>query len=248
MGAARLLARAWIVFGLYATGLAAKRALDAGLLPEFWQQILVCALLFGAMGLLFVAGYGLSSGLSIPHAFSRLKPVHLTPGFNDLVFVAFTLLAFFVQTSFAPTHPDGSAVAALSAALRFAVFGQHVLEDKLATCGLDSGRALASAFVWLLAFIFIGSTLSRIRLAAGLVRLERKARPEALGSQALALALGLAAIIGVQAFYVGTAYTLLPCRGLGGLSGDILIGLGPLGLAYSILAALTNLIALNPEA
>jgi hypothetical protein len=248
MGAARLLARAWIVFGLYATGLALKRTLDAGLAGEDLRQTAVCAMLFGAMGLLFIAGYGLAPGTAFPRVFSRLKPVHLAPGFNDLVFAAFVLLAFGVQTGFAPGHGDGVAVAALMGALRFAVFGQHVLEDRLAACGLDGGRALASAFSWLLAFVFLGSALSRIRLAAALVRLERKARPEALGPQALAFAVGIASVVGIQAFYLGTAYALLPCRELAGISGDVLVGLGPLGLSYCILAALTNLVALNPEA
>lgn len=248
MGAARLLARAWIVFGLYATGLALKHALDAELTVEYLQRIAVCGALFGAMGLLFVAGYGLSSGLSIPNVLARLKPVHLAPGFNDLVFAAFALLAFYMQTGFAPAHADGTVVAALNDALRFAVFGQQMLEDRLATCGLDGGRALASAFAWLLAFIFLGSALSRIRLAAALVRLERKARPEALGPQALAFALGIASIVGIQSLYVGTAYALLPCRGLAGICGDALVGLGPLALAYCILAALTNLVSLSPEA
>lgn len=248
MGAARLLARAWIVFVLYATGLALKHALDATLAVEFLQQIGVCAALFGAMGLLFIAGYGLSSGLSIPNSFAQLKPIHLVPDFNDIVFLAFALLAFYVQTGFAPTHPDGAAIAALEGAMRFAVFGQHVLEDKLTTCGLDSGRVFASAFAWLLALIFLGSTLSRVRLAAGLVRLERKERSEALGPQALAFALGLVSIIGVQLIYVGTAYVLLPCRSMAGIFGDVLVGLSPLGLAYCILGALTNLIALNPDA
>lgn len=248
MGAARLLAKAWIVFVLYAMGLASKRVLDAGVPLDSLQRTAVCAALFGAMGLLFIAGYGLSSGLSIPHAFARLKPVHLTPGFNDLVFAAFALLCFYVQIAFAPAHAEGTAVTALKSALRFAVYGQHVLEDRLATCGLDGGRELASAFAWLLGFIFLGSALSRIRLAAALVRLERKVHPDGLGPQALAFALGLSSIIGIQALYVGTAYVLLPCRGLAGISGDILLGLGPLGLAYCIFAALTNLIALNPDA
>jgi hypothetical protein len=248
MGAARLLAKAWIVFGLYATGLAMKRALDAGLSVEFLQQVAVCSVLFLAMGLLFVAGYGLSSGLSIANAFARLKPIDLAPGFNDLVFTTFALVAFFVQTDIAPFHPDGAAIAALEGAMRFAVFGQHVLEDRLASCSLDGGRALASASSWLLGFIFLGSALSRIRLAAALVRLERKARPEALGPQTLAFALGLFSIVGIQLLYVGTAYDLLPCWALTGIFGDILVGLGPLGLAYCVLAALTNLVALSPEA
>jgi hypothetical protein len=248
MGGARLLARTWIVVVLYAMGLALKRAVDAGLALEVLQHVAVCATLFSAMGLLFIAGYALSAGHSILHAFSRLKPIHITPGFNDLVFAAFVLLAFYMQTTFAPAHAESAATGALKGALRFAVFGQRALEDRLATCGLDGGRVLASAFAWLLAFIFLGSALSRIRLAAALVRLERKTKPEALGPQALALALGLASIIGIQALYIGTAYVWIPCRLEAGISGDLLIGLGPLLLTYLIISALTNLIALSPDA
>ena len=249
MGAARLLAKGWVVFALYVGGLAALGAVHHGVaIADIAQRLGVCTALFAAMGLLFIGGYGISAGLSVSHTLSRLKPVHLAPGFNDLVFVAFALFAFCVQTGFAPQHPEGSAISALQGASRFAVFGQHVLGDKLAACGLDGSRVLASAFAWLLAFIFLGSALSRMRLAAAIVRFERKARPEALGPQALAFALGLAAVFGIQALYMGTAYTLMPCKPLGGLVGDALIGLGPLMLAYLIFAAVTNLLALGPEA
>jgi hypothetical protein len=249
MGVARLLARGWIVFCLYAAGHALRRALDAGMAPvDALQQIGVAAALFGAMGLLFIAGYGLSAGLSSTLSLSKLRPTHLMPGFNELVFAVFALLAFYVQTSFAPAHAEGFGIGALKGALRFAVFGQHVLEDRLASCGLDGGRTLSSAFAWLLAFIYLGSAVSRIRLAASIIRFERKARVEALGPQALALALGIASVIVIQALYMGTAFKLMPCSAVGGILGDVLIGIGPLMLAYLIVAAITNLLALEPEA
>jgi hypothetical protein len=198
------------------------------------------------MGILFIGGYGLSAGHSL--SLKRLTPTHLSPGFNELVFIVFALLAFCVQVSIAPAHIDNIAIDALKGALRFAVFGQRALEDKLAVCGLDGGRALASAFSWLLAFIYFGSAASRIRLAAGIVRIERRLRPEALGPQALALALGLVTVMGIQALYMGTAYVLMPCNALAGLLGDVLTGIGPLMLSYLIVAAITNLLALGPEA
>ncbi len=248
MGAARLLARGWIVFCLYAAGHALRLALAAGMPAAFAaQQIGVCVALFGAMGILFIGGYGLSSGLSVPLSLSRLRPTHLWPRFNELVFVVFALLAFTVQTGFAPSHLQGAAVDALRGAMHFAVFGQRALELKLTACSLDGGRVLSSAFAWLLAFIYLCSALSRIRLAAGIVRMERRMRPEALGAQALALALGIASIIGIQALYVGSAYELLPCRIEAGLFGDTLIGIGPLMLSYLIVAAITNLLALGPD-
>lgn len=248
MGVARLLARGWVAFCLYAAAHGFVRALGAGLPPlDALQAIGICAALFGAMGILFIAGYGLSAGLSVSVSLSRLKPTHFTPGFNELVFIAFALASFYVQTGFAPAHPDGLAIEAVRGALRFAVLGQGALEDKLASCGLDGGRALSSAFAWLLALIFLGSALSRIRLAASIVRFERKVRAEALGPQSLALALGIAAVVGIQALFVGTAYRLLSCRIEAGLLGDVLIGIGPLMLAYLIVAAITNLLALGPE-
>ena len=248
MGAARLLAKGWVVFCFYVGGLALAGAVAHGAqLDAAAPRLAVCTLLFAAMGILFVGGYGISAGLSLTHTLARLKPVHLAPGFNDLVFVAFALAAFYVQAGLAPLHLQGAPFDALQGAARFAVFGQHVLDDRLAACNLDGNRTLASAFAWLLAFIFLGSALSRVRLASALVRFERKARPEALGPQALAFGLGIAAMIGFQALYVGTAWLMMPCKPLGGLVGEALIGLGPLMLAYLIFAAVANLLALGPE-
>jgi hypothetical protein len=137
---------------------------------------------------------------------------------------------------------------ALEAAIRFAVPGQRALETVLGACALDGGRSFTSAFAWLVAFVFLGSAVSRLRLAAALVRLERKARAPALGAVPLTFALGLMAVAGIQLLFVGTAYALVPCDVLSDLSGSVLIGLGPPALAYLIVAALTNLLALNPEA
>ena len=97
-------------------------------------------------------------------------------------------------------------------------------------------------------FLFLGSSLSRIRLAAGIVRLERKAHPDTLGAPLLALVLGVAAVIGIQFLYVGSLFAFLPCSVLSGIAGDVLIGIAPLMLVYLIVAALTNLLALGPEA
>ena len=114
-------------------------------------------------------------------------------------------------------------------------------------CRVDGGRLFIAALSWTFALIFLGSALSRIRLAATIVRFERKRRPEALGAQPLAFALGLVAVAGIQLVYMGTAYTLLPCHAIGGLFGAAMVGIDPLMLAYLIVAALTNLLALGPE-
>jgi hypothetical protein len=248
MGAARLLAKGWIVFCLYGGGLALVHGLARQLpLAEAARTVSVCVLLFGAMGLLFISGFGLSSWQAGQPLLKRLKPAHFVPGFNELVFVAFALLVFYVQVVYAPANHTGAAVEAVVSAMRFAVFGQRTFEAALAQCNLDAGRLFVSATSWMLALIFICSALSRIRLAASLIRFERKRRPEAMGAQPLAFALGLAGVVGIQFLYIGTGYAFLPCRTLAGLWGDLAIGLGPLALAYLLTAALTNLLALGPD-
>jgi len=248
MGAARLLAKAWVVFCLFAGADAFVRAGEGHVLASAWPMILVAMFLFGAMGLLFIGGYGASAAPGGPPLIERFRPDHITPGFNEIVLVVFAMLSFAVEAVYIPQHGSGGALDMLQAAIGFAVPGQEALETALTRCGLDGARAFASAFTWVLTFIFLGSALSRLRLAAGLVRLERKRRPEALGATTLAFVLGVLAVVGLQFLYVGTAYRILPCAILGGITGDVLIGLGPLMLAYLIDAALTNLMALGPEA
>jgi hypothetical protein len=245
MGVARLLAKGWIVFCLYAGAHAALRALGANIpVALAIQQIGICIVLFGAMGLLFVGGYGAASS----HLLGRFKPDQLAPGFNEIVFLAFACACFFMQAVYAPAHLAGPIPGSLEAAIRFAVPGQRALEGGLGVCGLDGGRLLSSAFAWTVAFIFLGSALSRVRLAAAIVRLERKQRPEPLGPTLLALILGVASLIGFQLLFMGTGYAFVPCSLLSGVLGDVLIGIAPLMLAYLILAALTDLLALGEEA
>lgn len=248
MGVSRLLAKGWIVFCLFVGGYALENALRAG--TPFMQTFLLILLtvaLFGAMGLLFIGGLGASAGGGTP-LIERFRPHHILPGFNEIVFIVFALAIFAVQTLYLPDHGQGRLFAALQAAIDFAVPAQDPLRVALAACGLDGGRMFAASFGWLLAFIYLGSALSRIRLAAGIVRLERKERPPALGPAVLALVEGLAAVIGIQLFYVGSLYAFLPCSVLQGLIGALLVGPVPLMLAYLIIAALTNLLALGPEA
>ena len=245
MGVARLLAKGWIVFCLYAGGHALLRALGANIpLTLAVQQIGICIVLFGAMGLLFVGGYGAASS----HLLGRFRPNQLTPGFNEIVFLAFACACFFMQAVYAPAHLTGAIPGSLEAAIRFAVPGQRALEGGLGVCGLDGGRMLSSAFSWTLAFIFLGSALSRVRLAAGIVRIERKHRPEPLGATMLAFLLGVSSLVGFQLLFMGTGYGFVPCSLLSSVLGDVLIGIAPLILSYLILAALTDLLALGEEA
>jgi hypothetical protein len=249
MGVARLLAKGWIAFCFFAGAHAVALALGAGaMLVSALQTVGVAVALFGAMGLLFVGGYAASASHSGMGAIAKIRPRHVLPGFDEIVFVVFAAAIFTVQVALAPPHTTGGVIGALDAAVHFAIPGQQVLQGQLEGCGADGGRIVSSALAWLLAFVFLGSALSRIRLAAALVRLERKGRPEMLGATALVFALGLAAVVGIQLLVMGTGYLFIPCDALKGLPGSVLIGLGPLMLAYLIKAALTDLLALGPEA
>ncbi len=243
MGVARLLAKGWLMFCLFTGAHAAARAVLAGTAAT--QAIgpsAIPALLFGAMGLLFIAGYGLSSG----HLVSRFKPHHVVPGFNEIVFMIFAILSFAIQV--APHLPSWGILVALQGAIRFAVPAQRVLENNLANCGIGGG-GLASSFAasWLLAFVFLGSAISRVRMAAALVRLERKRRVEPLGAPVIALVLGFASVGGIQLMFVGSLFRWLSCSVLGGILGSVVTGAAPLMLSYLVAAALTNLLATGPD-
>src|SRR4051794_19803251 len=93
MGVARLLAKGWIVYCLFAGAHAVAHALMSGIPPLQALPVIIPVFLFGAMGVLFIAGYGLSSG----HLLSRFRPEHIVPGFNEAVFVLFAMLSFTVQ-------------------------------------------------------------------------------------------------------------------------------------------------------
>ena len=248
MGVARLLAKGWLVFCLFAGAHAVNLALARGEAPlDAAQNIGVCVLLFAAMGLLFIAGFGLSPGGGGRHAFlRRLKPHHLVPGFNEVVFLIFIVLSFLNQVLLAPVYMGSPAAGAVQATLSFFVPGQHALEHALLTCSLDGGRIFASGTTWLLAIIFLASALSRIRLASGIVRIERLTRPSSLGPTLTAAIFGVVAIVSFQLLFVGTAYPWLACSAFTDITGAVLIGLAPLMLSYLIFAALATLRASGP--
>jgi len=243
MGAARLLAKFWVAFCLFAGAHALVSRIDGHAIPEeAVSSVGICVLLFGAMGLLFIAGYGATSRRS---ALAKLGPDVFVPGFNDIVFVAFAGIVFAVQVAAAHHNAPADALSGVERAMRFILPGQRALEEALGHAGLDGGRALASAAAWILAFIFLGSAFSRIGMSAGLMRLERKRSSEVMTAAVFTFALSLA---GIQFLALGMLYPWLSKDLLGSLFGTVLIGLGPLMLAYAIVAAITNLLALNPEA
>lgn len=245
MGISRLLAKTWMIFCLFAGLYALARAAAGvnGLNPDALVRIFAIVVLFLATGLLFVAGYAAATNRA-GDLVAKLRP----PGFHDLVFLAFALTSFLVQSLYLPVPPQSDPLGILAAAIDFAVPGQGALTAALGACGRGGDALTASAFAWLLGFIFVGSSLSRLRLAAGIIRLERKRRPDPLTPAGSALLTGLVAVALIQLFYVGSLYSLLPCALWQGIGGELLIGQAPLVLAYALVAALTNLIAMGAEA
>jgi hypothetical protein len=249
MGIARLLAKGWIIFCLFAAAHALRFALLQGLpLESSLPAIGICALLFAAMGLLFVGGFGVSAAHSggVPWL-QRFKPHHLIPGFNEAVFFIFVILSFLNQAFVAPVNIDRGGAGALENAIYFVVPGQRALVASLDACTMDGGRVFAAAFAWLLAIIYLASTASRLKLQAGLIRLEAGGRPQALGPTLRAFLFGIVAVVGIQFLFVGSAYPWLNCSAFADVTGALLIGLAPLMLAYLIVAALASLMASAPE-
>jgi len=248
MGVARLLAKGWVLVCLFAGAHALNIALTSGADPfDALPPLIACVVLFLAMGLLFVGGYAASASHSGAPLIKRFKPLHFVPGFNDVVFVVFVCLSFVNQILVAPAHLSGVVVDGFEAAIYFAIPGQRALLDSLVPCGLDGGRLFASSFAWLLAIIFLCSSLSRLKLEAQILRLERATYPKVLGPTTLAVVLGIAAVVGIQLLLVGSAFAFLPCSAYVDIPGTLLVGLAPLLLAYLIVAALASLLATSHE-
>jgi len=249
MGIARLLAKGWIIFCLFAGAHALRLAILQGMpLDSSLLGIGICALLFTAMGLLFVGGFGVSAAhvSGAPWA-TRFRPHHLIPGFNEIVFLLFVALSFLNQAFVAPAVVNPGGEQALNDAIVFVVPGQRALVTSLYACTMDGGRIFAAAFAWLLAIIYLASAASRLKLQAGLIRLEAGDRPQALGPTLRAFLFGIVAVVGIQFLFVGSAYPWLNCSAFADVTGALLIGLAPLMLAYLIVAALASLMASAPE-
>ncbi|MBV9550813.1 MAG: hypothetical protein JO256_14175 [Alphaproteobacteria bacterium] len=249
MGIARLLAKGWLLFCLVAGGHALHLALEAGTpAVEAWLAIPVCVLLFAAMGLLFIGGFGVSGGL--PGTPLRLwtKPHHFFPGFNEIVFLIFVAMSFVVQVVLAPLTLAIPAAQALERAVAFAIPGQLALVRALDACNMDGGRVFAAAFSWLLAAIYFASACSRLKLQAGLIRLEQGQKPEIIGPALRAFIFGAVAVAAIQFLVMGSVFPLLECRAYFDITGALLTGLAPLMTAYLVVAAMASLLASAPEA
>jgi len=248
MGIARLLAKGWIIFCLFAGAHALRLSLLQGQdLTSSLPGIGICALLFIAMGLLFVGGFGVSAA-HVAHTpwLKHFKPHHLIPGFNEGVFFLFVVISFLNQAFVAPGNIERAAVSALQNAIYFVVPGQRALVSALDACTMDGGRVFSAAFAWLLAVIYLASATSRLKLQAGLIRLEAGERPQLLGPTLRAFLFGIVAVVGIQFLFVGSAYPWLHCSAFANVTGALLIGLAPLMLAYLIVAALASLMASAP--
>ena len=253
MGIARLLAKGWIVFCLYAGAQALNLAVIKGGAPaQVLPSIAICVMLFGAMGLLFIAGFGASAGGAIGQTFRRMKWSHFLPSFDAVVFIIFVLASFIAQAVLVSAVGNNPAVVALQKAIYFVVPGEAPMNDRVLACHYPQFQlysvSVVSSFTWMLAIIYVASAVSRIALTAGLLRLERALRPSSFGPTVLAALYGFVAIVAFQLLYVGSAYPLLPCHAFGDITGTLLIGLAPLMLAYLIVAALATLKASGPEA
>jgi len=249
MGIARLLAKGWLLFCLVAGGHALHLTLGAGTAPSnAWLAIGVCILLFAAMGLLFIGGFGVSGGLPSTPLLTWLRPHHFIPGFNEIVFLAFVALSFIVQVALAPATLTMPWAQALARAVAFAIPGQAALARALDGCDIDGGRVFAASFSWALAAIYLASACSRLKLQAGLIRLEQGTKPEIIGPALRAFLFGLVAVTATQFLVMGSVFPLLDCRAYVDITGALLTGLAPLMTAYLVVAAMGSLLASAPAA
>lgn len=248
MGAARLLAKAWVVFCLFAAAHAVLGVLmgSGHGLPQI-GLIAGCTLIFCAMGLLFAGGFGVSGGHGAASWLAGLEPRDFLPRFDDWVFLGFVALSFLDQLMFASGHVLKGVFPAMDNFIRVIVPGQKALEAAIGACRPGDGPMYASSFTWLIAAIFLGSAASRIEAQVDAVRQERAEYPEMLGPNVLAALLGVLSIVGIQLLYVGSAYAWLPCSAFTNVTGGLLTGLAPLMLAYLMIAALTCLFATVKE-
>lgn len=249
MGVSRLLAKAWVVTCLFAGAHALRAAILAGAGSSV-LQVLAAMLLFAAMGLLFVGGYGVSRDAFHARAtavFKTAKVSRTMPMFNDVVFLVFAALSFIDQVWYAPRHLAGPVTEAVENALYYAIPGNAVVIDRLGECAVDGGRVFASSFSWFLAVVFAASAISRLKQTANAMRVDRMLHPQSLTPTGLAAVLGILAVVGIQYLFVGASLAALPCSAFFGLSGTLLIGFAPLVFAYVVYAALAALLASGGE-
>ena len=113
---------------------------------------------------------------------------------------------------------------------------------------MDGGRVFAAAFAWLLAVIYLASApLRGSRLQAGIIRLERNDRPQALGPTLRAFLSGHGGGGGDPVSVRGFGLSLAQLQRLRRHHRRASDRAGALMLAYLIVAALASLLASSPE-
>ena len=136
----------------------------------------------------------------------------------------------------------------LERAVTFAIPGQLALVRALDACSMDGGRVFAAAFSWALAAVYFASACSRLKLQAGLIRLEQGAKPEIIGPALRAFIYGAMAVAAIQFLVMGSVYPLLGCSAYADITGALLTGLAPLMTTYLVVAAMASLMASTPDA
>ena len=111
-----------------------------------------------------------------------------------------------------------------------------------------AGRVFAAAFSWALAAVYLASACSRLKLQAGLIRLEQGAKPEIIGPALRAFLFGAVAVAAIQFLVMGSVFPLLDCRAYVDITGALLTGLAPLMTAYLVVAAMASLAGVAPAA
>lgn len=237
---ARLVAKVWVMFCLYAGALALNLALPGS--PDAWAE---AARICGATLLYLCTGF-LFAGMAVRLLHRRetlIRHSWRDIDFNDVLFGIFLFLTFCDQAFFAPDHLAGVFSQSVEQAAFYAVPGQRALSRLVHSCTMDGGRIFASAFSWCLALIWFGSALSRLKISAGLLRAAWSVAPDRTRGLTSAVLLGLCAAAGIQVLYAGSGIRFLPCSMTAGIAGGLLTGLAPLLLVYVIITALTGLIA-----
>lgn len=238
---ARLLAKAWIAVCLFAgaVGLTQAWGEGAGLLALSLRTVSI--LLFVAMGLVFALGGVCLAGRArmLHRRWRRGHPWHWTGDFDEAVWALFALLSFLDLVFFAPTHLSSPATEAVELAAYVAVPGHRAFVSLARPCLFDGGRIFASAFSWCLALIYLGSAFSRLKMRVVRLRALQKAHPQIAAGRADIVLLSLAAVVGIQLFYIGSGYSVLSCSVLTGALGAATIGLAPLLLAFAAVTVAT---------
>ncbi len=235
MGIARLLAKGWIVFCLFAGG--------ARLAPRPGQR--------RAAGAIAVRGGHLRDsvrrhgpvvrrrlrrlGRIARHPFkARLGLHHLMPGFNEIVFLFSSVLSFVNQVWFAPRNLAGDVVGPLErrsiSSCRASARWSRRWMPAAWMAGASSPPPSPGCWRWSIWPRPARGSNCR-RASSGW---SATPRPEGLGPSIRAFCLGVVAVVGVQFLFVGSAYPWLNCSAFDDITGALLIGLAPLMLAYLV--------------